>query len=109
MLERNTTESKNAPQVMALPPEFGTTAEHQHVPGPQPTNEEIAREAYAIFEANGWSHGHDIEHWLEAERRLQARTQQAASDLLPDQDRPAAASPSTAAKAAKNGKRKSRG
>jgi Protein of unknown function (DUF2934) len=37
-----------------------------------PTHEEIAREAYAIYLANGSRDGYDIEDWLEAERRLNA-------------------------------------
>jgi hypothetical protein len=36
----------------------------------EPTFEEIAREAYAIYLANGSRDGHDLEDWLEAERRL---------------------------------------
>ncbi len=39
-----------------------------------PTPEEIAIEAYAIYMAGGAQDGHDLEDWLEAERRLsQAR------------------------------------
>jgi hypothetical protein len=38
-----------------------------------PTLEQIAAEAYAIYMANGESHGHDINDWLEAERRLRER------------------------------------
>jgi Protein of unknown function (DUF2934) len=38
-----------------------------------PTQEEIAAEAYAIFEARGGEHGHDQEDWHEAERRLADR------------------------------------
>ncbi len=39
------------------------------------THEEIAREAYAIYLANGSQDGYDVEDWLEAERRLNARRQ----------------------------------
>ena len=42
--------------------------------------EDIAREAYSIFQQNGSQHGHDIEDWLEAERRLSA------SDAEPQAD-----------------------
>lgn len=38
-----------------------------------PTVEAIAKEAYAIFERRGGVHGNDLDDWLEAERRLQAR------------------------------------
>ena len=40
----------------------------------QPTQEQIAQEAYAIHRANGALHGRDVDDWLEAERRLQTRT-----------------------------------
>jgi len=40
--------------------------------GTIPTAEDIAREAYGIYEARGWQHGNDVEDWLEAERRLTA-------------------------------------
>lgn len=35
-----------------------------------PTLEQIAEEAYAIFESRGRGEGHALEDWLEAERRL---------------------------------------
>ena len=38
-----------------------------------PTHEEIAAEAYAIYEARGSEHGRDEDDWLEAERRVKAR------------------------------------
>ena len=38
-----------------------------------PTHAEIAHEAYAIYLENGSKDGHDIDDWLEAERRLYAR------------------------------------
>jgi hypothetical protein len=40
----------------------------------RPTYAQIAQEAYAIHLANGAPHGRDLDDWLEAERRLQART-----------------------------------
>lgn len=33
----------------------------------------IQQRAYLLFEAAGFQHGHDLEHWLEAERQI-ART-----------------------------------
>jgi hypothetical protein len=39
----------------------------------QPTYDEIAAEAYAIYEARGSQHGQDTSDWLEAERRLRNR------------------------------------
>lgn len=35
-----------------------------------PTPEEIARKAYEIWCARGCEQGHDVEHWLEAEKQL---------------------------------------
>jgi hypothetical protein len=35
-----------------------------------PTNDDIARRAYELFIANGCEHGHDVDHWLQAEREL---------------------------------------
>ena len=39
----------------------------------QPSQEEIARRAYELFEQRGRQAGHDLEDWLEAERQLRAR------------------------------------
>lgn len=39
-------------------------------------HEEIALRAYELFEHDGRAHGHDLDHWLEAERQLvQTRAQ----------------------------------
>ncbi len=35
---------------------------------------EIAELAYELYEKSGWAHGKDEEHWLEAERILDARS-----------------------------------
>lgn len=46
--------------------------------GDRPTLEEIAEEAYAIYIANGFRDGNDVDDWLEAERRvIQRRFQRA--------------------------------
>lgn len=37
-----------------------------------PTHEEIARRSYEIFLEQGAIHGHDLEHWVQAERELSA-------------------------------------
>ncbi len=38
---------------------------------PAPVSREaIAARAYELFERDGRSHGHDLDHWLEAERQL---------------------------------------
>ena len=39
-----------------------------------PTHEEIAAEAYVIYESRGGEHGQDTDDWLEAERRLRERS-----------------------------------
>jgi len=39
----------------------------------EPTPEEIAAEAYAIYIAHGREDGRDLDHWLEAERALRSR------------------------------------
>ena len=44
------------------------------------THAEIARRAYAIFEARGRQHGHDLDDWLRAEREL--RNAQATQERL---------------------------
>ena len=35
-----------------------------------PTREEIARRSFEIFLERGGEHGHDVEHWAQAEREL---------------------------------------
>ena len=37
----------------------------------------VAEVAYGLFIARGHAHGHDVEDWLEAERRLSAESQKA--------------------------------
>ncbi|MCD6048715.1 MAG: hypothetical protein K0Q55_118 [Verrucomicrobia bacterium] len=39
-----------------------------------PTHEEIAKEAFRLYEKNGRKEGHDLEYWLEAEKTLGAKT-----------------------------------
>lgn len=39
----------------------------------RPTPDEIAAEAYKIYQGRGASHGGDVDDWLEAERRLQKK------------------------------------
>ena len=35
-----------------------------------PGSEDVARRAYELFQARGGEPGHELEHWLEAEREL---------------------------------------
>ncbi len=44
----------------------------------QPTHEEIALQAYQLWQDGGSIHGTDVETWLEAERQLAGRTKSAA-------------------------------
>ena len=39
----------------------------------QPTHEEIAKKAYALYLARGARDGHDIDDWLDSERSLKAQ------------------------------------
>ena len=39
-----------------------------------PTEQEIARRAYAIWEQEGRPHGRNLDHWLKAERELNGQT-----------------------------------
>ena len=38
-----------------------------------PSPEEIAAEAYSIYCERGYEEGRDLDHWLEAERRISSR------------------------------------
>jgi|ERR1051325_4496786 hypothetical protein len=35
-----------------------------------PSREQVAKRAYQIWLSRGCEHGHDLEHWIEAERQL---------------------------------------
>jgi len=35
-----------------------------------PSPEAVARRAYALYEKQGFQHGHAVKHWLEAEAQL---------------------------------------
>ena len=39
----------------------------------QPTHEEIAKKAYALYLSRGASDGHDVQDWLQAESELKAQ------------------------------------
>ena len=38
------------------------------------THSDVARRAYDLYLARGCAHGHDVEDWLQAERKLRARS-----------------------------------
>lgn len=40
----------------------------------EPTRDQIAKRAYEIWLARGCEHGHDLDHWIEAERQLRKRS-----------------------------------
>ena len=42
-------------------------------PSRLPGHDEVAALAYALFLRNGAQHGHDLDHWLAAERELLSR------------------------------------
>jgi hypothetical protein len=39
----------------------------------QPTHEEIAKKAYALYLVRGARDGHDVQDWLQAERELKTQ------------------------------------
>lgn len=41
-------------------------------PNPQELREEIEKLAYRLYCQCGYEHGHDLEHWIEAEQRVLA-------------------------------------
>jgi hypothetical protein len=54
----------SASAVKMLPSEKNTET-------PLITEDAIAQRAYALYQARGCEHGHDVEDWLRAERELQ--------------------------------------
>ncbi len=44
-------------------------------PEQRPSQQEIARRAYELYEKSGREPGHEMQHWLEAERQLLAAIQ----------------------------------
>jgi hypothetical protein len=54
-----------------------------------PTPEQIAEEAHAIYLNRGADHGHDIDDWLAAERRLRANAGARGLDPSEERDREA--------------------
>lgn len=47
--------------------------ENQSVTGPETVQEEIRTLAYQLFCECGCTYGHDVEHWIEAERQVCSR------------------------------------
>lgn len=43
------------------------------IPSPEQLREEIAHLAYQFYCQCGYENGHDLEHWVEAERRVLER------------------------------------
>jgi hypothetical protein len=39
----------------------------------RPSHDEIAQRSYELFLASDGAHGHDVEHWIQAESELSAR------------------------------------
>lgn len=68
MKRQNAVETAVAPAIVQLLPEdrfFQKMAD---------LRESIAQRAYALFTESGFSHGHDLEHWLRAESQLLTHT-----------------------------------
>lgn len=42
----------------------------QEAPGVDDLQAVIARRAYELYEQQGCCHGHDLDHWLQAEREI---------------------------------------
>jgi hypothetical protein len=59
------------------------------------TEEIIRRRAYELFEAHGYEHGHDVEHWLEAETEVMGK--KPAAPAVESQDVPKIAKTASAA------------
>ena len=56
----------------ATPPAAAAAAKPVAVP-----HQQIAERAYQLWQARGGSHGHDLEHWLEAEGELRSAKRKA--------------------------------
>jgi hypothetical protein len=56
--ERTATAADRASKSLAQPPTV--------------TNSDVARRAYDLYFARGCAHGHDVDDWLQAERKLRA-------------------------------------
>ena len=44
------------------------------------TEEIIRKHAYELFEQHGCEHGHDLEHWLEAEAQVMGKKSSVSAD-----------------------------
>lgn len=67
--------SKAAPKQQEPQVEGRRTAPGEPVPEGRELQDQhlvakIQQRAYLLFEARGFEHGHDLEHWLEAERQI---------------------------------------
>lgn len=60
--------------------------------GSQELTEEIIRKrAYELFELQGCEHGHDVEHWLQAEAEVVGKKPSVSADEKKDVSRTASA------------------
>jgi hypothetical protein len=66
--DREVVENESTPSSAAVAEE--SAAIYPDTNEGRPTPEEIAVEAYRMYMARGGQHGHDLEDWLEAERRV---------------------------------------
>ena len=44
---------------------------------PQELEIQIRQRAYELYEARGWEDGHDLEDWLRAEEKINAKSERA--------------------------------
>jgi hypothetical protein len=68
--QQTPTESRKLAPMPPLAPMIVRTMPN---PRPAPTCDQIARRAFELFAETGYQHGHDVEHWLQAENELWAR------------------------------------
>ncbi|RKH36065.1 DUF2934 domain-containing protein [Corallococcus sicarius] len=66
---KSTSERPQAPQAQPAPQAASNSATATRSP-PAPTNEQIARRAYEIYQARGGTHGSSEQDWFQAEREL---------------------------------------
>ena len=55
------------------------------------TEEIIRNRAYALFEAHGCLHGHDVEHWLAAEAEVTGKKSSVSAEVKKEDSKPATA------------------
>ena len=73
----NVSEQLPAAQAAATPPSTSTLLSTPHVSGLQvvpPSEEQVRRRAYEIYESQGRPEGRHEEHWRQAEKEVRGRS-----------------------------------